>query len=159
MPQGCCDFSLSTGHFLIPPPPFTSKRICAALLFLTFQPEPKSLWGDQVSEARGMSLTLEPLADSLLAPRRYRLHARSPAAVARSLPGRPGRFLPVRAAGRRNSRSWIRVGRWGLALLPAGTGKSPPLCCQPIARRRQTRPGAKTPPPSLPGGTDTVLQP
>lgn len=39
---------------------------------------------------RDMFLTLEPLADSLLAPRRYRLHARSPATVARSAPSRPG---------------------------------------------------------------------
>lgn len=33
--QDCCGFTLSAGHFLIPPPPFTSKRICVTLLFLT----------------------------------------------------------------------------------------------------------------------------
>lgn len=105
-----------------------------------------------------MFLTLEPLADSLLAPRRDRLHARSPATVAASVPSRPGRLLPLRAAGRGENWSWFRVGRWRFAvlLLPTGTGKSP-TCCQPMVRNCQARPGAETPPsdtptPSLPGG-------
>lgn len=77
---------------------------------------------------RNMFLTLEPLADSLLAPRRDRLHARSPATVAASVSSRPGRLLPLRAAaaGRRKRWPWFGVGRWRIALLPTGTGKSPP---------------------------------
>lgn len=109
-----------------------------------------------------MFLTLEPLADSLLAPRRDRLHARSPATVAASVSSRPGRLLPLRAAGRGKNWSWFRVGRWRIAvlLLPTGTGKSL-TCCQPMVRNCQARPGAETPPsdtptPSLPGGLECV---
>lgn len=103
-----------------------------------------------------MSLTLEPLADSLLTPRRDRLHARSPATVAASASSRPRRLLPLRVAGGRKSRSRFGEGRWRIALLRAGTGKSPP-CCPPIARNCQARAELKTPPsftptPSLPGG-------
>lgn len=125
--QDSSGFTLSTGHFLIPPPPFTSKRICVALLFLTIPSDPKYLWDDQgLKKPRIMFLTLEPLADSLLTPRRDRLHARSPATVAASASRRPSRLLPLRVAGGRKSCSRFGVGRWRIALLPSGTGKSPP---------------------------------
>lgn len=99
--------------------------------FWLYRPSQKYLWGDQVSgQKRDMFLTLEPLADSSLAPRRDRLHARSPAAVALSVSSRPGRFLPLRAVGRRKSWYWFGVGRWRMALLLPGTGKSPPAVSQ-----------------------------
>lgn len=98
--------------------------------FWLYRPSQSTWEAIKSLKKRDMFLTLEPLADSLLAPRRYRLHARSPAAVARSLSSRPGRFLPLRAAGRRKSWSWFGVGRWRMALLLTGTGKSPPAVSQ-----------------------------
>lgn len=102
----------NAGHFLIPPPPFTSKRICVACLFPVLPSPIKSTCeairllgrvgvggGREVGDTRIPLLTLEPLAHSLLAPRRDRLHARSPATVAPSVPRRPSRLLPLRAAG------------------------------------------------------------
>lgn len=60
---------------------------------------------------RDMFLTSEPLADSVLAPRRDRLHARSAATVAAPAPRRAGRLLPLRAAGGGQGGSRGGVGR------------------------------------------------
>lgn len=86
-----------------------------------------------------MFLTSEPLADSVLAPRRDRLHARSPAAVAAPAPRRPGRLLPLRAAGGGKSRWWSGVGRWRVSVplhagtgTRTGTGRSSPLPPTPL---------------------------
>lgn len=149
--------STSTFHF--------QEDLCGASIsdFAVRSKVPVRRSGFKKNNKRNMFLTLEPLADSLLAPRRDRLHARSPATVAASVSSRPGRLLSLRgAAGRRKCWSWFGVGRWRIALLPTGTGKSPPWC-QPIVRNCQARPGAETPPsytptPSLPGGIVCVSE-
>lgn len=55
----CFGFSLCTGHFLIPPSPSTSKRICVAILFLTLPCEPKYLWSDQ-GVRQGKAICVSP---------------------------------------------------------------------------------------------------
>lgn len=108
-------------------------------------------------------LTLEPLAHSLLAPRRDRLHARSPATVAPSVPSRPSRLLPLWAAGGGKNWRWLGIEQWRIVLPPTGTGKSRPAVSQwrgvvSLGRQQRPLPHPYThhPPPS-PEGVLLVL--